>query len=77
MAMTYDRDKSWFDTNQPCEKGGLPLDRKRDDGSRQLSGISRIGLPRTKTLLRVVMIVDVDGNAGRLRRAFFSGDRSG
>ena len=38
------------------KKGVLPLDRKRDDGSRQLSGISRIGLPRTKTLLRVVMI---------------------
>ena len=48
------------------KRGGLPLDRKRDDGSRQLSGISRIGLPRTKTLLRVVMIVALMKSMGTL-----------
>lgn len=48
------------------KKGVLPLDRKRDDGSRQLSGISRIGLPRTKTLLRVVMIAALMTSMGTL-----------
>lgn len=48
------------------KRGVLPLDRKRDDGSRQLSGISRIGLPRTKTLLRVVMIAALMTSMGTL-----------
>ena len=48
------------------KRGFLPLDRKRDDGSRQLSSISRIGLPRTKTLLRVVMIVALMTSMGTL-----------